>query len=123
LFDAISKANRTVRLATIVELFAGPLIALIFLNDLPGRQPDVVDMFLTVNRWSVLYFPIPLVTALGLVCGGIGVVQTLRAGQDEQRVTEESGTILRGAVLCLPFLLAAWNIIALCFVGFIPEIV
>jgi hypothetical protein len=82
-----------------------------------------VDSFFTVHRWSVLYFPIPLVTVLGILCGCIGLVQTLRVGQDEQLVAEDSGKILRGAVLCLPFTMAAWNIIALCFVGFIPEIV
>jgi len=123
LFDAISMTNRAIRLAIVVELFAGPLIALIFLNDLPGRQQDIVDSFFTVHRWSVLYFPIPLVTVLGILCGCIGVVHTLRAGQDEQPVAEHSGTILRGAVLCLPFVVAVWNIIALLFVGFIPEIV
>src|SRR5262245_56321797 len=41
-FDAISMANGAIRLATIVELFAGPLIVVIFLNDLPGRQRDIV---------------------------------------------------------------------------------
>ncbi|MEO7190102.1 MAG: hypothetical protein ABI051_03530 [Vicinamibacterales bacterium] len=110
-FDAISRTNSAIRLAMLVELIAGPLIALIFLNDLPGRQRDVLDRFFTVHRWTVLYVPIPLVTVLGILCGGIGVVQALRTGRE------------RGAVLCLPFVLAAWNVIALFFVGVIPEIV
>jgi hypothetical protein len=123
LFDAISVTNGAIRLAIVVELCAGPLIALIFLNDLPGRQRDIVHSFFTVHRWSVLYLPIPLVTVLGILCGWVGVVQNLRAGQDGQLVAEHSGKMLRGAVLCLPFIVAVWNLIALLFVGFIPEIV
>ena len=125
-FEALSTTNKATRSAIILELFAVPLIFLILVNDLPVRHGDLVDIFFrTFNHWSFLYLPIPIITFLGILVGIGGSFHKIRAGQSDGSVTEGSRKrgVLRKIVLYLPFLIAMWIIIAMMFIGWIPEVV
>jgi hypothetical protein len=95
-----------------VELLAVPLVFLILVYDLPVRRADLHEIFLrALDRWTFLYLPLPIVTVIGVLLGVVGLFRGVRIGP-------------RGKmVLSLPFVLAVWNIIAIMFVGWIPEVV
>ena len=124
-FEAVSTTNNATRSAIILELFAVPLIVLILVNDLPVRQGDLVNIFFhTFNHWSFLYFSIPIITFLGILVGIGGLFHKIGTGQSDGSVTEGSRRrVLRKIVLYLPFLIAMWIIIAMMFIGWIPEVV
>jgi hypothetical protein len=120
-FEAVSTTIKATRSAILLELFAVPLILLIFVSDLPVRQGDLRDIyFRLVNRWSALYVPIPIITFLGILLGTAGLFHKSRTRHNYGATEERS---LRQIVLYLPFLIAAWNIIAMMFVAWIPEVV
>jgi hypothetical protein len=110
-------------------LFAVPLIALIFISDLPLRQGDLIDIFFRApirwSVWSILYSPLPLIAFVGVLLGIIGLFHDARAVQNDGSIAEDARQTRasRKAVLYLPFLLAMWIVIALVFVGWIPEVV
>jgi hypothetical protein len=125
-FEAVSTTNKATRSAIILELFAGPLIFLILVTDMPVRQGDLFNIFFrTFNHWGVLYFPIPIITLLGILLGTVGLFRKISVGQGDGSATEGSRKkgVSRRIVLYLPFLIAMWTIIAMMFVAWIPEVV
>ena len=109
LFGVLSTAHTTTRSAIIIEFLAVPLVVIILLVDFPIRRADVSDIFFQfVNKWSVLYVPLPVIAVLGILLGMVGLFR--------------NSSILKPA-LCVPFLLAAWVVFAMMFVGWIPEVV
>ena len=125
-FEAVSVTNTATRAAIVVELLAVPLVFLILVYDLPVRRVDLAEMFLRApDRWTFLYLPLPIVTVLGALVGGVGLCREVWSG----RRRPLGGSVVEGAsvhaamVLSLPFVFAVWNIIAIMFVGLIPEVV
>jgi hypothetical protein len=118
-FNALSDVSRPTRTAIILELLAVPLIVLILMNDLPirlGARGDLSDMFLRpFNHWSVLYLPLPIIAVMGCLLGIAGVYRQLRTAPHDRATAN--------LVLALPFFMAGWIVIAMIFVGWIPEVV
>jgi hypothetical protein len=118
-FKALSDVSRPTRTAIILELLAVPLIVLILMNDLPirlGARGDLSDMFLRpFNHWSVLYLPLPIIAVMGCLLGIAGVYRQLRTAPHDRATAN--------LVLALPFFMAGWIVIAMIFVGWIPEVV
>jgi predicted nucleotidyltransferase len=118
-FEAASATNTATRAAIIVQLLAVPLVFLILVNDLPVRLPDLHEIFLrALDNWTFLYLPLPIVTVIGVLLGVVGLRIGLRGGSGVEG-SRGSGRL----VLNLPFVLALWNIFAIVFVGWIPEVV
>lgn len=128
-FKALSHISTPTRVAIILELLAVPLIILILMNDLPirlGARGDLSDMFLgPINHWSVLYLPLPTIAAMGCVLGVAGVYRQLRMAPRERPVDDDSRRrgVLTNVALALPFFMAVWIVVAMIFVGWIPEVV
>jgi hypothetical protein len=122
-FEAVSATNTATRAAIFVELLAVPLVFLILVYDLPVRRADLQEIFLrALDSWTFLYLPLPIVTVIGVLLGVVGLIRGVRIGPRGGSGVERS----RGSgrmVLSLPFVLAVWNIIAVMFVGWIPEVV
>ena len=118
-FKALSDVSTPTRLAIILELLAVPLIVLILMNDLPirlGAPGDLSDLFFRpFNHWSVLYLPLPIIAVTGCLLGIAGVYRQLRTAPRDRATTN--------LVLALPFFMAVWIVIAMIFVGWIPEVV
>ena len=116
-FKALSNVSTPTRIAIMLELLAVPLIVLILVNDLPIRlraRGDLSDMFLgPINHWSVLYLPLPTIAVMGCLLGIAGVYRQRLIAPRE----------LTNLVLALPFFMAVWIVIAMIFVGWIPEVV
>jgi hypothetical protein len=99
------------------------------MNDLPirlGARGDLSDMFFRpFNHWSVLYLPLPSIAVMGCLLGIAGVYRQLRTAPRDRPTDDDSGRqgILTNLVLALPFLMAVWIVIAMMFVGWIPEVV
>ena len=128
-FQALSNVSTPTRLAINFELLAVPLIVLILLNDLPirlGARGDLSQIFFgPLNQWTVLYLPLPAIAIVGCLLGIAGVYRQLRtAPRDRPADGDSRGRgVLTNLVLVLPFLMAVWIVIAMIFVGWIPEVV
>ena len=129
-FDTVSTINRATRSAIFLELLPGLLIFLIFLGGLPIREgvegvENIFDIYLyswwpSFNHWTFLFFPIPVITLLGIIFGIIGLVRERHATQSGVSVVMEDlkTKVLRKTVLYLPLLLAiGWIIITVTFIG------
>jgi hypothetical protein len=126
LYEAVSVTNSATRWAIILELLAVPLVFLILVNDLPIRRADLADIFFRfANWWSVLYLPIPILAAVGLPLGLGGLVRgiPIRPHNGPGIDNAQTSRVLGNVVLCLPLFIAAWIVVALMFVAFIPEVV
>ena len=117
-FKALSSVSTSTRRAMAIELLAVPLILLILVNDLPirlGPRADLSDMFFRpLNDWAVLYLPLPAIAVMGCLLGIVGVYRQLRTAPRRP---------LTNLVVALPFFMAVWIVIAMVFVGWIPEVV
>ena len=128
-FNALPNTSTPTRIAIILELLAVPLIVLILMNDLPirlGARGDLSDMFFrSSNHWAVLYLPLPAIAVMGCLLGMAGVYRQLRAAPRDRPADEDSRGrgVLANLVLVLPFFMAVWIVIAMIFVGWIPEVV
>jgi len=128
-FKALSNTSTPTRIAIVLELFAVPLIVLILMNDLPirpGAREDLADMFFRpFNHWTVLYLPLPTIAILGCLLGIAGAYRQLRTAPGDRPADDESRRrgVLTNLVLALPFFMAVWIVIAMIFVGWIPEVV
>jgi len=125
-YEAVSVANHATRWAITLELLAVPLVFLILVNDLPIRRADLADIFFRVaNWWSILYLPIPILAGVGLLLGLAGLVRGLSIPAHDGPGVDDAHTrrMSRIVVLCLPLLIAAWIVVAIMFVAFIPEVV
>ena len=83
-------------------------------------------MFLgSINHWSVLYLPLPTIAVMGCVLGIAGVYRQLRIAPRERPEDDDSRRrgVLTNLVLALPFFMAVWIVVAMIFVGWIPEVV
>jgi hypothetical protein len=89
------------------------------MNDLPirlGAPGDLSDLFFRpFNHWSVLYLPLPIIAVTGCLLGIAGVYRQLRTAPRDRATAN--------LVLALPFFMAVWIVIAMIFVGWIPEVV
>ena len=122
----MSVANRATRSAISVQLVAVPLVFLILVSDLPIRRADLADIFFRVaNGWSVFYLPLPILAGVGLLHGIGGVLRGIPTGQGEGSAIGgvHISRALRNMVLFLPLFMAAWIVVAIMFVAFIPEVV
>lgn len=125
-YGAISVTNSATRWAVILELLAVPLVFLILLSDLPIRRADLADTFFRLaNRWSVLYLPIPILAGVGLLLGLGGLVRgiSIRPHTGPGIDNDQTNRVPRNVILWLPLFIAAWIIVAIMFVAFIPEVV
>jgi hypothetical protein len=128
-FKALSNTSTPTRIAIILELLAVPVIVLILMNDLPlrlGPRGDLSDIFLRpFDRWTVLYLPLPTIAVMGCLLGIAGVYRQLRIEPRDPPADDDSRRrgLLTNLVLALPFFLAVWIVIAMIFVGWIPEVV
>ena len=128
-FKALSNISTPTRIAIILELLAVPLIVLILMNDLPirlGARGDLSDMFFgPFNHWTVLYLPLPTIAVMGCLLGIAGVYRQLRIAPRDRPADDDSRRrgVLTNLVLALPFFMAVWIVIAMIFVGWIPEVV
>ena len=125
-YEAVSVTNSATRWAIILELLAVPLVFLILLNDLPIRRADLPDIFFRLaNWWSVLYLPLPILAGVGFLLGLGGLVRGISIRQHNGRGIDsvQTSRVSRNVVLCLPLFIAAWIIVAIMFVAFIPEVV
>jgi len=128
-FKALSHISTLTRTAIILELLAVPLIVLILMNDLPirsGARGDLSDIFFgPFNHWTVLYLPLPTIAVIGSLLGIAGVYCQLRTGPPERPADDDSRRrgVLTSVVLALPFLMAVWIVVAMIFIGWIPEVV
>ena len=117
-FNALSNISMATRIAISLELLAVPLIVLILTNDLPvrlGARGDLSDMFFrSSSHWAGLYLPLPALAVIGCLFGIAGVYRERRAAPRGA---------LTNMVLALPFFMAVWIVIAMLFVGWIPEVV
>jgi hypothetical protein len=117
-FQALSNTSTPTRMAIVLELLAVPLIVLILMNDLPirlGPREDLVDIFVRpFDHWTVLYLPLPAIAVMGCLLGIAGVYGQLRSTR---------GGVLTNLVVALPLVMAVWIVIAIIFVGWIPEVV
>ena len=113
----------------LLELLAVPLIVLILMNDLPirlGARGDLSDIFFgPFNHWTVLYLPLPTIAVMGCLLGITGVYRQLRIAPRDRPADDDSRRrgVLTNLVLALPFFMAVWIVIAMIFVGWIPEVV
>jgi len=126
LYAAVSATNGATRWAIVLELLAVPLVFLILVSDLPIRRADLADIFFRlVNWWSVLYLPIPILAGLGLLLGLGGFVRGMSSRpQKGPRIDNaQTSRVSQTVVLWLPLFLAAWIVVAMMFVAFIPEVV
>jgi len=118
-FTALTNVSTLTRIAVILELLAVPLIVLILMNDLPirlGARRDLSDIFLGPhNHWTVLYLPLPAIAVIGCLLGIAGVYRQRRIAPRDRPAVD--------VVLALPFFMAVWIVIAMIFVGWIPEVV
>ena len=125
-YAAVSVANRVTRSAIILELLAVPSVFLILVSDLPIRRADAADIFFRLtNWWSVLYLPMPFLAGVGLLLGLAGLVRGMST-RPLNRSAIESAHDSRASKNLLPWLplfLAAWIVVAMMFVAFIPEVV
>ena len=122
-FEAESATNTATRAAIVLELLAVPLVFLILVYDLPVRRADLPEIFVRAwDSWTLLYLPLPLVTLIGVLLGIVGLFRGVRIGPGGGSGTEGSSGSGQ-MVLSLPFVLAVWNIIAIMFVSWIPEVV
>jgi hypothetical protein len=122
-FEAASATNTATRAAIVLELLAVPLVFLILVYDLPVRQADLPEIFVrTLDSWSFLYLPLPILTLIGVFLGLVGLFRGVRVASGDGSGTEGSGGTGK-IVLSLPFVLAVWNIIAIMFVSWLPEVV
>jgi hypothetical protein len=125
-YEAAAVTNKVTRSAIILELLAVPVVFLILVSDLPIRRPDLPDIFFrAVNWWSILYLPLPLLASFGLLLGIGGVFRGTPAGRGDGPVIDDpriSG-VSRNIVLYLPLLMAAWIVVAIMFIAFVPEVV
>jgi hypothetical protein len=125
-YNAAAIANTLTRSAIILELLAVPLVFLILVTDLPIRRADLPDIvFRAVNWWSALYLPLPILACLGLLLGVGGLFSRTPARRRGGSVIDDAHVsgLSRSVVLYLPFLMAAWIVVAVMFVAFIPEVV
>lgn len=128
-FKALSNISTPTRIAIILELLAVPLIVLILMNDLPirlGARGDLSDMFFgPFNHWTVLYLPLPTIAVMGCLLGIAGVYRQLRIAPRDRPADDDSRRrgVLTNLVLALPFFMAVWIVVAMIFVGWIPEVV
>jgi len=127
-FDALSNISTATRIAIILELLAVPLILLILLNDLPirlGARGDLSDMFFRPsNHWAVLYLPLPAIALTGCLFGIAGVSRQLRTASRERQADDDPRKRrLTNLIVAIPFFMAVWIVIAMIFVGWIPEVV
>jgi len=127
-FNALSNVSTPTRMAILLELLAVPLVVLILMNDLPirlGARGDLSDIFFRpLNHWSVLYLPLPTIAVIGCLLGIGGVHRQLRlASRDWSSDDVARSRAVRNIVLALPFFMAVWIVIAMAFVGWIPEVV
>jgi hypothetical protein len=123
---AVSVANRATRSAIILELLAVPLVFLILVSDLPIRRADLADIFFRdVNGWSVLYLPLPILASVGLLLGIRGVLRGMPTGRRDGAAIGDAhiSRASRNIVLLWPLFMAAWIVVAIMFVAFIPEVV
>jgi len=118
-FKALSQISAPSRIAIILELLAVPLIVLILMNDLPirlGARGDLSDIFFRpLNHWTALYLPLPAIAVMGCLLGIAGVYRQRRLAPRDRPAVD--------VVLALPFFMAVWIVIAMIFVGWIPEVV
>ena len=118
-FKALSNISTPTRIAIILELLAVPLIVLILMNDLPrrlGARGDLSAIFFgPSNHWTVLYLPLPAIAVMGCLLGIAGVYRQRRLAPRDRPAVD--------VVLALPFFMAVWIVIAMIFVGWIPEVV
>ena len=127
-FNALSDISTPTRTAISLELLAVPLIVSILMNDLPmrlGARGDLSDIFFRPSsHWAVLYLPLPAIAAMGCLLGITGVYRQLRAAPRDSADDESRRRgVLTNLVLALPFFMAMWIVIAMLFVGWIPEVV
>jgi hypothetical protein len=125
-YAAVSVANRVTRSAIILELLAVPLVFLILVSDLPIRRADLADIFFrVVNGWSVLYLPLPILAGVGLLLGIGGVLRGIPTRRRDGAATGGAhiSRASRNMVLFWPLFMAAWIVVAIMFVAFIPEVV
>ena len=126
IYEAVSVTNKATRSAIILELLAVPLVFFILVSDLPIRRTDLAAIFLpSVNWWGVLYIPLPVLACLGLLLGVGGLFRGIPISRPDGPVIDDArvSRMSRNMVLCLPLLMAAWIVVAMMFVGFIPEVV
>jgi hypothetical protein len=99
------------------------------MNDLPirlGARGDLSDIFFRpVDHWTVLYLPLPTIAIMGCLLGVAGVYRQLRIAQRDRPADDDSRRrgVHTNLVLALPFFMAVWIVIAMIFVGWIPEVV
>ena len=124
-YEAAAVTNKATRSAIILEVLAVPLVFLILVSDFPIRRADLPDIFLPVNWWSVLYLPLPILACLGFLLGIGGLFRGTPAGRRDNSVIDNArmSGVSRNMVLYLPLLMAAWIVVAIMFVAFIPEVV
>ena len=125
-YEAAAVTNKVTRSAIILELLAVPLVFLILVSDLPIRRPDLPDIvFRAVNWWSVLYLPLPVLACVGFLLGIGGLFSRPPARRGDGSVVDNRRTsgLSRNVVLYSPLLMAAWIVVAVMFVAFIPEVV
>jgi ribose/xylose/arabinose/galactoside ABC-type transport system permease subunit len=128
-FKALSHISTPTRAAIVLELLAVPLIVLILMNDLPirlGARGDLSDIFFRpFDHWSVLYLPLPTIAVVGCLLGIAGVYRQLRTAPRNRPAADDLGRLgaLTNLVLGLPFFMAVWIVIAMVFVGWVPEVV
>ncbi len=125
-YQAVSVTNSATRWAIILELLAVPLVFLILLSDLPIRRADLADIFFHLaNWWSVLYLPIPILAGVGFLLGLGGLVRgiSIRPHHGPGIDNAQTSRVSEDVVLCLPLFIAAWIIVAIMVVAFIPEVV
>lgn len=125
-YEAVSVTNNATRWAIILELLAVPLVFLILVSDLPIRRADLADIFFRLaNWWSVLYVPIPILAGVGSLLGLGGLVRgkSVRPHNGPGIDNAQTSRVSRNVVLWLPLFLAAWIVVAIMFVAFIPEVV
>ena len=125
-YEAAAVTNKVTRSAIILELLAVPLVFLILLSDLPIRRADLPDIFFrAVNWWSILYLPLPILACLGFLLGIGGLFLGRPAGRGDGPAIDNAriSGVARNIVLYLPLLLAAWIVVAIMFVAFVPEVV
>jgi hypothetical protein len=123
-YEAAAVTNKVTRSAIILELLAVPLVFLILVNDLPIRRADLPDIFFrAVNWWSVLYLPLPMLACLGFLLGIGGLFRGTPASRGDGPVVDNAriSGVSRNIVLYLPLLMAAWIVVAIMFVAFVPE--
>ncbi len=128
-FNALAHMSTPTRIAIILELLAVPLIVLILMNDLPmrlGARGDLSDIFFgPFNHWTVLYLPLPTLAVVGCLLGLVGVYRQLRIQPRDRPADDDSRRrrVITNLVLALPFVMAVWIVVAMIFVGWIPEVV